>query len=370
MLKRSYLYIEKKKSFFEDITRCKEKLQEEYPLKTIIGITVFIDASGVIDFLEKKEIVRGFFSEHFGNLPLSIVSQPAITERPVCMALEIWTHDSCQNPVYKKEWGLNYVVYEDVWGKSLWGFGMSTNDATFSFREQAHYSFDAMQAILVKEGFTMDHIVRQWNYLPDILRTTTENGRLSQNYQLFNDIRQYYYGIYKRNTVYPSATGIGMDCGPVSIDFFALQPHDSIRLVGLNNPNQSDAYHYGQQVLVGSPLQENEGKKAPLFERAKYIGSNHEALVFISGTASIIGEETVGSDDVAKQTVVTIENISALTSEKGAYFRVYVKHPEDIPTVRKICEERYEDTAILYVKADVCRDNLLIEIEGEAEIYL
>jgi enamine deaminase RidA (YjgF/YER057c/UK114 family) len=333
------------------------------------------------DFFEKRETAKAYLDESFENLPLSILSQPAGKG----IALEIWTHDTCKNVLYKKCCGLNYTVYEDSFGKTVWGFGLSTSDPDLSFREQATFSFERMQLILSKEGLTMDHLVRQWNYIPEILKTSVENGRTYQNYQLFNDIRQYHYGIYKRNGIYPAATGIGMDTGPVTIDFMAVRPNDSTVTAGLKNPNQTNAYQYGQEVLVGSPLKENEIKKAPLFERAKYIGSAAEGLVFISGTASIAGEQTIGLNDVAEQTNITINNISNLTSEANlksigiaskqssavpTYLRVYVKNtcPEDRNTIKKICTQRYGDIPILYVKADICRDNLLVEIEGEAEI--
>jgi enamine deaminase RidA (YjgF/YER057c/UK114 family) len=380
MLKRQFSCIEKQKTIRDEIDLCikilTKHVAEAKRSLSLTGITIFIHAGDDTDFFTRRNDIRNAFRERFGNLPVSVIAQPPLVvdagqcgsdlQSPVALAMEFWTHDACMNLVYKQAYGLSYTVYEDAWGTSLWGLGLSTNDAAFSFGEQARFSFEAMQAILSEEGFTMNHLVRQWNYLPRILQTTAENGRMYQNYQVFNDIRQSYYGMYKQNALYPSATGIGMDCGTVSIDFLAVQPNVSTRIAGLNNPNQTNPCHYGQEVLIGAPLQENERKKAPLFERATCIGSHENALTFISGTASIIGEETVGLNDVAKQTVVTIDNLSALTSEKYTCIRVYVKHPDDVDTIRKICRKHCGNIPILYVKADICRDNLLVEIEGEA----
>jgi enamine deaminase RidA (YjgF/YER057c/UK114 family) len=374
MLKRNYFPINTKKSFREEIILCAKILQEKYQSDTIIGITLFLNVSDNEDFIDKKKQINTLFDEQFKNLPVSIIAQSS-TDR---IAVEIWTHNSCRNLIHKQLCGVNYTLYEDERGKSLWAFGASTNDPTFSFREQAYHAFEAIQVVLSTEGFTMDNLVRQWNYIPGILQTTTEYNRLYQNYQLFNDIRQYYYGIYKRNNNYPAATGIGMDCGVVTIDFLAIRENDATAVTGLNNPNQTDAYKYGQQVLVGSPLKENETKKTPLFERAKYIGNSEKGLVFVSGTASIIGEKTIGADDVTKQTAITIHNISDLLSssnleaagisaQKGNYdyLRVYIKNEKDQDFVMKICKEQYGNIPILYVKADICRNDLLVEIEGE-----
>jgi enamine deaminase RidA (YjgF/YER057c/UK114 family) len=173
-----------------------------------------------------------------------------------------------------------------------------------------------------------------------------------------------------------------MDCGSVTIDFIAAKRNENTLIAGLSNPNQINAFSYGQDVLVGSAIKANENKKAPLFERAKYIGKKETGFVFISGTASIAGEKTIGLDDIKEQTQVTIKNISDLTSGDNiksigvemskkayTYLRVYVKREDDFDAVRKICKEKYGDIPILFIKADICRDNLLVEIEGEIQLF-
>ena len=49
-----------------------------------------------------------------------------------------------------------------------------------------------------------------------------------------------------------------------------------------------------------------------------------------------------------------------------AKIRVYVKHPEDYPACRAICERRLPGVPALYLHADVCRPDLLVEIEAVA----
>ena len=44
--------------------------------------------------------------------------------------------------------------------------------------------------------------------------------------------------------------------------------------------------------------------------------------------------------------------------------RVYVKYPEQIEIVRTIYEKHFKTPNIIYLDADICRDNLLVEIEG------
>ncbi len=46
--------------------------------------------------------------------------------------------------------------------------------------------------------------------------------------------------------------------------------------------------------------------------------------------------------------------------------RVYIKHSEDYAPVRAVCEQRLGAVPAAYVVADVCRPDLLVEIEGMA----
>ena len=72
-----------------------------------------------------------------------------------------------------------------------------------------------------------------------------------------------------------------------------------------------------------------------------------------------------GQCDVAGQRRTTIENIAELVrGEPLSWLRAYVKHAADIPVVREVCEAAYGPIPATYVVADVCRDDLLVELEG------
>jgi hypothetical protein len=121
----------------------------------------------------------------------------------------------------------------------------------------------------------------------------------------------------------------------------------------------------------------NAMKSTPKFERAKLIESANGACCFVSGTAAIRGEESLCSSSARLQTVMTIENIEYLVSKdnlvrfgckpyelKYAFLHVFIKHAEDYEAVRAVVEERFQQVATIYSLADVCRSELLVEIEG------
>ena len=46
------------------------------------------------------------------------------------------------------------------------------------------------------------------------------------------------------------------------------------------------------------------------------------------------------------------------------YLRIYVKERIDFHKVREICESRYGNVPMVWLQANICRDDLTVEIEG------
>jgi enamine deaminase RidA (YjgF/YER057c/UK114 family) len=121
-------------------------------------------------------------------------------------------------------------------------------------------------------------------------------------------------------------------------------------------------------------------KSQPLFERALLISGKERSTLFISGTASILGQDITGIEDIEKQTIVTLDNIEKLTDKKrigditgktdkewGKFIllRVYVKNQNDFAKVKMICQKRFPGVPSIFIQSDICRDNLLVEAEAE-----
>lgn len=269
-----------------------------------------------------------------------------------------------------------YIVLTSGSYKEIWAAGLGNDLYQNNTREAACAAFDSVAGILEAENMTFDNIVRQWNYIGDILKITEG----FQNYQIFNEVRSEYYKRYRTVQQYPAATGVGMKFGGVFLDFCAVKADGNLRIRAVDNPNQVNAYEYSQQVLKGLTRKGENVKHPPQFERALLMINKTNKNMFISGTASIIGQETIGRGDIREQTLVTIENIKKLTESEhvsqllgsselisGRYtlLRVYVKNQADFPEVVKICSEHFPKVPALFIEADICRDDLLTEIEAE-----
>lgn len=209
------------------------------------------------------------------------------------------------------------------------------------------------------------HLIRIWNYLPEINRETDGDER----YRHFNTARQTAFRASGRPTEagVPAACALGSPAGsPISIYFLAAREPP----VMIENPRQTSAYHYPPKF----------GAHSPSFSRACVLNESAGTNLFVSGTASIVGYETIHRGDVAAQTHETIANIDALLDEAnrvvgagrysldGLKFKVYVRQPRDLEAIQSALSASLRpSTSIVYLQADVCREELLVEIEATGE---
>jgi enamine deaminase RidA (YjgF/YER057c/UK114 family) len=283
---------------------------------------------------------------------------------------------------YRETGGIHYTVIETGACKELYAGGISVKAPDRPFTEQVQETYHLLKTLLEGEQMGFSDIVRQWNYVEQILSVRDSDGNHIQNYQVLNDVRSAFYSEADFSKGYPAATGIGMNAGGLVLEIYAVKPDGKVNIVPLKNPRQVDAYHYSDVVLVGDAIEKQHPKTTPKFERAKYISLNGLNTIYISGTASIQNEKTVGENDTALQTKITLENMDSLISEqnlvnagiqqasqsfKYTFIRVYIKEPADTNRVTSICNACFGNIPIHYLIADVCRDNLLLEIEGIAE---
>ncbi len=269
------------------------------------------------------------------------------------------------------------LTYEDQKWIIIGGTGCS--DEPTPAKDLTDAAFKKVNRILNKEGLTFHNMLRQWNYIQRILQCDEVHGALLQNYQEFNDVRAEWYKRKNLNSDYPAATGIGTQGGGVIIEGVAVDPGKKFKTYSLGNPNQHDAHDYSDSQLIG-----HAPESPPLFERGKMIFGEGKGHIWVSGTASIRGEESfLGS--IEEQTFMTCENIDQVISPKNlknaglpdqkhsiepVYIRGYVKNIEDGPFVQDFLDHRYPNSAIHVLKADICREELLVEVEGEFRITI
>lgn len=198
-------------------------------------------------------------------------------------------------------------------------------------------------------------LVRMWNYLPDINREQFGLERYRRfcvgRYQAFAEMG------FALGEDLPAASAIGSGREDLWVVFLAGKGG----AIQIENPRQLSAYRYPPAY----------GPRSPSFSRAMVFGRT----LFISGTASIVGHETVHPGDLLGQCRTTLANLAVILERAGAdgparlgeaaAWKVYLRHPGDYAAVRDfLADALHPASPVLYLAGDICRGDLLAEIEG------
>jgi chorismate lyase / 3-hydroxybenzoate synthase len=206
------------------------------------------------------------------------------------------------------------------------------------------------------------HLWRVWNYLPEINRETAG----SERYRQFNAARQRAFRNAGRDIGphIPAACALGLAPQSPLVVYFLAGARPSMPI---ENPRQVPAYRYPAQY----------GPVSPMFSRATLSGEASGATLLVSGTSSIVGHSTVHAGDVVAQTRETLANIRALLGEASRrvagvrfaleqlVYKVYLRYEQDL----RACAAELRgvlgpEVPIVYLRADICRSDLLVEIEA------
>lgn len=213
------------------------------------------------------------------------------------------------------------------------------------------------------------HCARMWNF---VNRINEDNADGLEIYRDFCKGRAEAFEAHRfSDASVPAATGIGSLGGGIA--FYVLASRTSA-LTPIENSKQVSAYNYPEQY----------GPRPPKFARATHLSvpglDCASGQIYVSGTSSIRGHETLFAGDVEKQTLLALENVAHLigadtlshhridqrsTLADLDTIKVYVRNHDDIPAVRRICEEHFSpDAQVAYLNVDVCRADLSVELEG------
>jgi len=207
------------------------------------------------------------------------------------------------------------------------------------------------------------HLLRLWNYVP---RINADDAGL-ERYRRFNIGRQQAFIDAGRDAFEgaPAACAIGKRDGLLSLRFLAGRTPPR----PLENPRQVPAYRYAPRF----------GPRSPTFSRAALVdAAGGQLALLVSGTASIVGQDSLHAGDVRAQTRETLANLQALLAAArecctapfelgGLDCTVYLRHAADLAAVRDEFERATGpgSRAPIFIEADICRSELLVEIEGQ-----
>jgi enamine deaminase RidA (YjgF/YER057c/UK114 family) len=276
--------------------------------------------------------------------------------RAVARGAPIWTIEHGGRPVGRgwQRHGHTYLILQNLQGLDP-GAGRGTPPIL-----QARLLLERAAAILEQQGSTYQDTVRTWFYLQDILAW----------YRDFNKVRTAAYekfgllpGAKSSSFLLPASTGISgeVPTGAMAVmDLLAvIGPEGSRSAVRqLSNPGQQDPSQYGSA-----------------FSRGILIRQPDVSRIQVSGTAAIDPRgDSLYPHDLRAQIDCTWEKIANLIGQEGASLAavsaacIFLKRPEYLQTYQERATAwGLQDLPAVVMVADICRQELLFEMDAEVE---
>lgn len=248
-----------------------------------------------------------------------------------------------------EEEGCQWSLIEDVLCVATW---IAPEDCS-DIEAATELAYGRVFRVIQAKGFPFPF--RIWNFMPDINRGDGDR----EEYKKFCVGRERAFNeFHVAPREYPAASALGHHGKGAVIYLLAGRSSG----VHHENPRQQPAYQYPREY----------GPSSPSFARATSLVLRSKPQVFISGTASILGHSTQAVDDLGQQLEITLENIRFLLSHvdqadsEWSAVRVYLRHPQDLARARELVLAHLPASAVNFIHADICRSQLLVEIEALA----
>lgn len=233
-------------------------------------------------------------------------------------------------------------------------------DAQTDLAEPTRTAYQRLLELAWRHGY--ESLLRIWNYIPAINAGDGDAERY-RRFCVGRSRALEQSGVDEHQLC--AATAVGTHGERLIIHVLAGQ----VPAVAIENPRQTAAYRYPRI----------HGPRSPSFARASAIARDTgEQALLISGTSSIVGHETIHPGDTQAQLGETILNLEALLAEAArrlhspalarfderSLLRVYLRDRAWSDTVAERLRAQWPDVRFAIVEADICRSDLMVEIEA------
>jgi hypothetical protein len=216
--------------------------------------------------------------------------------------------------------------------------------------------------------------VRLWNHIPSI-HARMDDRR--DRYMVFNAGRyeafsNWYGGPEGFDQDVATASGVGHNGSDLVVHCLSARTPG----IAVANPRQINPHRYSARY----------GPLPPCFARATVLEA--QGLVLVGGTASIRGEDSLHMTSLSMQMTETLTNLASVVETAqtkiigrcaargqaewlGKYreVRVYFPRPSDADEIETMVRGAFAvDCRVEMRRADLCRAELLVEIEGIAQL--
>jgi len=265
--------------------------------------------------------------------------------------VEVWR---TKHPVsWHQQEQISFCTTENM----LFGHMLLDESPSSNLEALSEQAYRSLLNLTAQQGFP--HLIRIWNYFPNI--NQEENGQERYKHFCIGRHRAYENSPEFEEQL-PAATAIGSHSPGFLIYFLASKTPGC----QIENPRQVSAFHY---PAIYSP-------KSPSFSRATLKHWGKQSDLYISGTASVVGHKTYHVGDHIGQLQESVRNIEQLLKEadiseeklkQQLLLKIYLRQAENFAQIdRQISTLFKPETPRIYLQADICRKELLLEIDGYA----
>jgi chorismate lyase/3-hydroxybenzoate synthase len=308
-------------------------------------------------WLDKDEDVFAVFE--FGRTPLESTDSRhvpvALPQLGQTKRVEVW---QCAGPIKTGRWDLLRFAQGEQLTMGHIALDLRVHG---DMRQASQKAYDILQSFLQQSPHQWP--LKIWNYVPDINRGSGDD-------ELY---RRFCLGRAEAVLInpgdrppLPAATAIGAPASEHALQVYFLAA--SLPGLDVENPRQVSAWRYPRQY----------GPKSPLFSRGTILRLNGSQQFLISGTASIVGHQTHHENQVTSQVSESLRNVSSLLDEghrlmgdarasldSDGILKVYIRNPDHLELIRQTLDvEAPAEIPRIYLQGDICRENLLTEIDG------
>ena len=285
----------------------------------------------------------------------------SVTEQPTASGVKLSLLGMCLSNITNKVRDENIICLDTTSGiRHIYAEHLvdSTADEHSDSEIQTERIFSLLQKKLSGHNASIENnVLRTWIYAPHV--DADYPGIIKARKDLFERIK------LTKETHYIASTGIQGGTG----GRFARVSMDAYAVIGI--PGENIRYIHAPEYLCPT---HNYGVT---FERATAVKLGQTDFLFISGTASIDKHgDIVHPGNIEKQTVRTLQNISALLDSAGfakadlSSFIIYLRDIADYGFAKPFIDQYLDHLPAIYVKAPVCRPGWLIEIEATAARFI
>lgn len=277
--------------------------------------------------------------------------QVALTQIGAEPVAEVWR--SRRPVVHGWADGLGYAHNGEV----LFGHLRLDDRETDDLGRATASAYTRMDALMRRLGYPCP--LRVWNFLSHINRGEGD----AERYRQFSQGRHHSLALKSDfESGLPAATAIGTPAGGMTLYFLAArEPGEQVE-----NPRQVSAFRYPAAY----------GPSSPSFSRATLKHWADGVHLLVSGTASVVGHESLHRGDPLAQLDETHRNIEALLQQaaslkpsagpfRATALKIFVRHEAHLPALLARARQLFGAAApLLCLAGDICRRDLLLEIEG------